>query len=426
MSLKNKHEENPNLITPPQIQPVLIGMALFLGLMIGGLVVYAIDLVDNDNYNNSANQEVLGSSSYYDQEYLQDVVDTINSKYLGETDGLTKDAITYGLVKGLVNSLGDKYTFFLNPEEAEAYFSQAAGDFEGIGVVLSFNGQYAYIETVLKDQPAQLAGVQAGDIILEVDGEDVSDMLPAVVAQKIRGEKDTKVTLKLYRAEDTASAQLDEIDITITRNRIEVDNITWAKENDNTVTINISQFSDKDLQTFIGNWDNVVAEIQAEAPNVENIIVDLRNNPGGYVAGVNYILEEFLENGEIVMKERTKNQEEKVYKDSRKGQFENKNLIVLVNESSASASEIFAAAIQDNDKGKVVGEKTVGKGVEQELQQFGDGGILFLVFQEWLTPDGRRITPENPITPDYEVEYNLDNFKNNTDPQMDKALELLK
>ena len=389
--------------------------------------MYAIDLVDNDSgTSNNLQGGILGSSDYYDQAYLQSVIDTINRSYLGQTDDLTKDSVTYGIVKGLVNSLNDRYTFFLDPEEAKAYFDNASGDFEGIGVVLAFNGQYTYVESVIHGQPAEEAGVLAGDIILKVDGNDVEDTLPGIVAQQIRGEKGTDVTLTIYRFEKAASAQQEELDITITRNKIEIDNITWEKQDDNTAIIDIYQFSDVDVTTFINTWDKVVSEIRTEMPNLENIIVDLRGNPGGYVSGVKHILEDFLHDGDVMMGERTKEQDTKTYEDKRAGAFEDQKLVVLVNESSASASEIFSAAIQENDRGVVVGEKTVGKGVEQTLQDFPDGSILFLVFQEWLTPDGRRITEENPITPDFEVEYNLDNFKNNTDPQLDKALELLK
>ncbi|MCA9381249.1 S41 family peptidase [Candidatus Dojkabacteria bacterium] len=426
MSFNENNNKKLEIASNP-IQPVLVAMALFIGLMIGGLSMYAIGQVSKGSSpSNNLEGGILGSSDYYDQSYLQNVIDTINSDYLGDTDNLTKDSVTYGLVKGLIDSLDDRYTFFLDPEEAQAYFDNASGDFEGIGVVLAFNGQYTYVESVLKGQPAEEAGLIAGDIILQVDGNDVEDTLPAIVAGQIRGEKGTDVTLTIYRYEENVSKQEEQLDVTITRNKIEIDNITWERLNDNTIIIDIYQFSDVDVTTFINSWDKVVSEIQTEMPNVENIVVDLRGNPGGYVAGVKHILEDFLHDGDVLMGERTKNQDTKTYRDKRDGAFENQNLVVLVNESSASASEIFSAAIQENNRGVVVGEKTVGKGVEQTLEKYSDGSILFLVFQEWLTPDGRRITAENPITPDYEVEYNLDNFKSNTDPQLDKALELLK
>jgi carboxyl-terminal processing protease len=126
------------------------------------------------------------------------------------------------------------------------------------------------------------------------------------------------------------------------------------------------------------------------------------------------------------MKERTKNKKETEYEDERNGEFEDVDLAVLVNEGSASASEILAAAVQENERGEVVGKKTVGKGVEQELINLPDGSMIIMVFQEWLTPNGRRINEDSPITPDHEVDYSIEDFKAGQDKQLDKALELIK
>ncbi len=410
-----------------QLIPFLTALALFLGLFMGGFLMYIFVIITDDNTprNSSNNLPTLRSSSYYDQDFIESVVDILNERYLGETDEITSDDVTYGMVKGLIESLNDQYTNYFTPEEAEQYFEQAAGDFEGVGISLSFNGLYTYVETVLKGQPAEAAGIQPGDLILSVDGEDVEDKLPAFVASRIRGEKGTEVVLGIYRAAENASQQEEEIEITITRDRIEVDNVSWEKHDDNTAIIDIVQFSDASAQDFNRSWDKVKSEIEAQMPGLENIIVDLRGNPGGYVFSVRYVLEDFLEEGQIIMKERTKSLREDVYTDERDGPFEDERIIVLVNEGSASASEIFAGAIQDHERGVVVGERTVGKGVEQEMITLPDGSLLLLVFQEWLTPDGRVVRPDEPIIPDHEVEYTLDNFKNNTDPQLDKALELI-
>ncbi len=409
-----------------QLIPFLTALALFLGLFMGGLLMYVFNLVSSkEQPSNQDYSNVLEGSSYYDAEYIQSIVDILNSKYLGDVENITSDDITYGMIQGLIDSLDDKYTNFFNPEQAKEYFEQATGDFEGIGVSLSFNGAYTYVESVLKDHPAEAAGILPGDIILTVDGENVEDTLPALVASRIRGEQGTEVVLGIYRVSEKASEQTEELEVKITRSAIEIDNVSWKKQNDNTVIIEIVQFSDASAQDFNNSWDKVVAEIEEQMPNLENVIVDLRGNPGGYVYSVRYVLEDFLEEGQILMKERSKSKSEIEYTDKRDGAFEDEKLVVLVNEGSASASEIFASAVQDHDRGEVVGERTVGKGVEQEMIQLPDGSLLLLVFQEWLTPNGNRITEESPIIPDYEVEYILENFKTETDPQLDKALELI-
>lgn len=413
-----------------QLIPFLTALALFIGMFMGGVIMYAINGAtgsfntpssSSNNYSSSSNSD----SDLYDAAYIQDIVKIINNKYLGDVETLNEEDVTYGMVKGIVNSLNDQYTNFLTPEEAEMYMSSSTGDFEGIGVTLSFNGAYTYVESVIKDHPAESAGVLPGDVILTVDGEDVADTLPGLVAQRIRGEKGTDVTLGIYRLSDKASEQQESLDITVTRQKIEIDNVMWEKIDDRTVVIEIVQFSDENATVFNDSWDKVVSEINSQVPNVENVIVDLRGNPGGYVYSVKHVLEDFLDEGQIIMKERSKAKKEVVYYDERDGAFEGKNIVVLVNEGSASASEIFSAAIQENDLGVIVGERTVGKGVEQEMIQLPDGSLFMLVFQEWLTPNGNRISAEEPIQPDYEVEYTLENFKNQTDPQMDKALELL-
>jgi carboxyl-terminal processing protease len=406
-----------------RLLPFLSCVALILGIFIGATFFWALSGFGSNDQ--SSDDSLLQSYNFYEPEYIQSIVNILNEKYLGDTSNLTSEEITYGMVKGLIESLGDKYTFFLDPEESEQYLSRSSGDFEGVGISLSFDGVYTYVESVLQGHPAEAAGVLPGDIILEVDGESVEDLLPGVVAQKIRGEKGSEVTLSIYRASELASEQVDSLDIKITRGTIEIDNIFWEKIDDNTVTIDIIQFSDSSAQVFIDSWDKVVSEIEEEVPNVSKIVVDLRGNPGGYVVGVKHILEEFLSSGTVIMQERTKNMEERVFRDSREGRFEDVELVVIVNDGSASASEIFASAIQDNDRGEIVGSSTVGKGVEQELIQLPDGSILLIVFQEWLTPNGRRITPESPITPDHEVDYSASDFRNNEDPQLDKALELV-
>lgn len=408
--------------------PTLTAISFILGIFVGAVFLKGFEVISNNSNreksdNNITRSQNIPSSEYFDAEFVEDFFQIYSQKYLGE-NGITTEEATHGLIKGFLDELDDRYTYFLDPEEAAQYKDQASGDFEGIGVVLSFQDDYTFIETVIKDHPAESAGLLTGDIIAAVDGEDMAGKLPGEVANVVRGEKGTDVVLSIFRQNDGGT--YEEQDITVTRDRIEIDNVSWEKVNSNTVKIDIVQFSDESAQKFNESWDTITSEIVAEVPNVENIIVDLRNNPGGYVFSVRYVLEEFLGAGDVVMKERTKEEAVSTYRDTREGAFESQDIIVLVNEGSASASEIFAGAIQDNNRGEVVGEPTVGKGVEQEVFTFPDDSLLFIVFQEWLTPSGKRISEKEPIQPDHVVEYTVDDFKAGNDTQLDKALELLK
>jgi len=401
------------------VQTSVVIFLLFITIILG----FGTGFVVNGFLNSAGSGYEIAETgeNVYDTQYINNIISTVDQRYLEEVPTSRKD-ITYEMVKGFISSLDDRYTTFYTPEEAEEYFQQSAGNFEGVGITISYNDEleYTYIETVLKGNPAEQAGLLPQDIIVAVDGEDTSDSNPSEVASLIRGEKGTEVTIDILR--ENSSGSFEDLSFDVTRNLIDLDSITWEKIDDETVLIDIVQFSDDSSVVFNQKWDNVVSEIEAEE-GVNDVIVDLRNNPGGYVSSVIYVLEEFLDDGDVIMKERNKETIVNEYKDDREGAFEDKDIVVLVNEGSASASEIFAAAIQENEKGEIVGMPTVGKGVEQELIDFSDGSLLLLVFQEWLTPNENRISPENPIAPDFEVDLTIEDFRNDRDPQLDKAIE---
>ncbi|MDQ7021709.1 MAG: S41 family peptidase [Candidatus Dojkabacteria bacterium] len=250
------------------------------------------------------------------------------------------------------------------------------------------------------------------------------EKLPIEVARAIRGEKDTNVNIKVLR--ENTDGTIEEVSFDIKREKIDIDNVMWRDLGNGIIKIDIVQFSDVSVQTFLNSWDVLVEDILRENKDINGIVIDVRGNPGGFVVGVRYILEEFLSSGDILMKEKSNRGVVKEYKDERKGVFEDVPVVVLVSQGSASASEILAAGISENDRGEIVGMETVGKGVEQELVNFDDGSLLFVVFQQWLTPDGNNISADSPIIPKYIVENTTEDYKNGKDPQMDKALELLK
>lgn len=420
-----QESSNSKQVSIKQLAPVLTALAFILGIAVGVGAIFVINFLGDSAKSRTPqteNKSVEAYSKYYDQEFLNKVLQTFDSNYIGNVQE-DKSAITYGMIKGLISSLDDQYTTFLTPEETAQYKNQSTGDIEGIGVTLAYNGQNTYVESVLQGYPAEEKGIMPGDIIIEVDGVDMSSSLPAVVASKIRGKQDTEVKLIIFR---TAESKDETLTLSVVRKKIEIDNITWEKINENTIKVDIVQFNDVSVSSFNRLWDSVVEDIQSSDLKIENVIVDLRGNPGGYVFGVRYVLEDFLKENQIIMKERNKANNEKVFRDNREGIFENANVIVLVNEGSASASEIFAAAIRENNRGLIVGMPTVGKGVEQQMIEFEGNGMLLLVFQEWLTPRGNLVTKENPIKPDHVVEYGVEDYIKRNDTQLNKALELLK
>lgn len=406
--------------------------ALIIGIFVGLVGRDTVSLV-NKSFNITTNAPNIpgdvipqsNSEDLYDKEYVSKVINIFKQRYIEEIDADNSADYTYGVIKGFISALDDRYTTFLTPEEAAVYYSQRNPDFEGIGVTLGYNeeGGYTYVESVLKAHPAERNGILPLDIIYKVDGEDMSGKRPEEVAPKIRGEKGSIVSLQILR---DSEGSFQEQNFSITRETIQIDNIQWEPIDDSTVKINIIQFSDNTVNEFNANWTSVVNDITSKTPNLKNIIVDLRNNPGGYVMGVQYVMEEFLPNGAVIMRERSKKDGETQYTDKRTGSFEDKKVVILVNQGSASASEIFTSGLQENGRAQVVGMPTVGKGVEQELIELSDGSLLMLVFQQWLTPNGNEISEDNPIKPEFEVEITQEDYQSRKDPQLDKALELLR
>lgn len=402
MKSKNSSE---NYANP---KPFLFVSTFILGLCIG--IFFTSLFLGSRNEGNSN----PGNISYYDQSYIDLIYNKIVENHIGTLP--TKEEITQNLANGLIQSLKDPYSFYLNPQQAEEYLSRRNPDFQGIGVILSFQDNYTYIQSVLKGYPAERAGLFQGDLILEVNGEKMDGVRPEIVATKIKGEAKTEVSIKIYRKSNN-----EEKIFKIIREKISISNINYDSQGEGIYKISISQFIDESVEQFNLEWDKTVNEI-IKKEDLKGIVMDLRGNPGGYVAAVKHVIEEFLTDGKIMYIEKSTDESQVQYRDFRKGKFESVPLIVLVDQGSASASEIFSASIQDNNRGKIVGTTTVGKGVEQiVLSDIPDKSLLVLVFQKWLTPLGRNIDKENPIKPDIEVNNN-----ENKDLQLENALVELK
>ncbi len=344
-------------------------------------------------------------------ELYWDLWDSLKRRHVDKGE-ISEKEMFYGSLKGLAASLGDPYTVFLEPVEAKAFADDLAGTFEGIGAEVGLRDNVLTVIAPLDGMPAQEAGLMAGDKILEVDGTSTMDMSVDQAVRIIRGEKDTKVVLTIYREGLTENKKIE-----ITRGVIHVKSVKFEIRDDGIYVIKISHFNSDTIDLF----DEAVREIQDKNP--KGIILDLRNNPGGYLETSIEVASEWIEN-DIVVKEKLSSGNEKKYKSRGIPRLKDFKTVVLVNSGSASASEIVAGALKDHNKALILGTQTYGKGSVQSLEDFSDGSSLKITVAKWFTPNGESINDEG-VTPDEEIELTFEDFEADIDPQMDKAIETL-
>ncbi|MFA5412951.1 MAG: S41 family peptidase [Patescibacteria group bacterium] len=317
----------------------------------------------------------------------------------------------YGALSGIISSLGDPYSVFFDPKTAEEFKQELEGTFSGIGAELGIKNNQLTIIAPLPDTPAERAGLKAGDRILAIDSRETTDMALDYAVSIIRGEKGTDVTLTIWR-EGWDKAQ----DLKITRDTIEVASVKWEMKDD-IAYIEINHFNEDTERRF----DQAVAELITKNP--KGLILDLRNNPGGFLDTAVEVAGEWIENDVIVVEQIDDGQRNEE-RSSRLARLQNLKTVVLVNQGSASASEIVAGALQDYGKATLVGEKTFGKGSVQNLEPLPDGSAVKITVAEWLTPKGRLIDKEG-IVPDVEIKLTEEDYNAERDPQMDKAIEII-
>ncbi|PIZ63743.1 hypothetical protein COY16_01145 [Candidatus Roizmanbacteria bacterium CG_4_10_14_0_2_um_filter_39_13] len=349
-----------------------------------------------------------------------DTWEKVEQKYV-DRGKIDPQKMFYGSIKGMVASVEDPYTFFLTPEENTQSKADLGGKFEGIGAQLGLKENRIVIIAPLKDSPAENAGVLSGDIITKVDGESTEKWTLLQTVSKIRGDHGTEVILTVARASG-------EKDIPIIRQEIKVPSVelTYEKKNGKTVAyLRLSQFGD----TTNSEWESAATEIANKWNNKEiaGLVLDVRGNPGGYLDSSVFIASEFLEQGKTVVKQETTNSDDRVYTVKRKGLLLDIPLIVLINQGSASASEILSGALRDHKRATLVGQKSFGKGSVQEALDLQDGAGLHVTIAKWLLPNGEWINGKG-IEPEVMVENKVDEdntLTNEQDAQLQKALELV-
>lgn len=333
-----------------------------------------------------------------------------------DTSKISNKEVIYGAIEGMTNSLKDPYTNFFDPTQAQIFQQDLSGSFEGIGIEIGIRKEILTVIAPLKNTPGEKAGLRAGDMILKIDGKDTIGMTTEDAVNLIRGSKGTQVTLFILRdGWDKAK------DITITRGTIIVPSIEWALKNDDVAYIQIYQFSG----SLPVDFEAIAFEILQSG--AKKIILDLRNNPGGYLDVAQTIAGWFLEKGQVVaIEDFGKEKEQKIYKTEGKAIFSEYSLVILINQGSASASEILAGSLRDNRGIKLIGEKSFGKGCVQEVITLRDGSFLKVTIANWLTPKGSSISDVG-LTPDIKVAIpdDFDSSLQENDPQFDKALEII-
>ncbi|MCS7220396.1 MAG: S41 family peptidase [Anaerolineae bacterium] len=321
--------------------------------------------------------------------------------------------MTYGAIRGVLELLDDENTTFLDPQSAEFFNTDLSGTFEGIGArVDTAPGGGVLIVEPFEGQPAYEAGIRRGDIIIEVDGQDVTDMPLGDAIQLIRGPKGTKVRLLIKR-----EGEPDPIEVEVVRARIEIPIVESKMLDHGIAYLKLGEFNGRSPELV----RRALRELLRQKP--KGLILDLRGNPGGLLDAAVEIGSQFVGKGNILI-ERFKDGKEQAYPARPGGLATNIPLVVLVNDSSASASEIVAGAIQDAGRGPLIGVTTFGKGSVQVPHRLSDGSMLRVTIARWFTPKGRGIDGIG-LEPDIVVERTPEDRAAGRDPQLDRAVEYL-
>ncbi len=348
--------------------------------------------------------------------------DTIDVSYYDKSK-ISPQKMVYGAISGMVGALGDPYTAFLPPEENKVVEEDLSGSFEGVGIQIGFKGKNLAVIAPLPKSPAEKAGLKAGDLIVGIVDTNkkiettTSGMNLNDAVKIIRGKAGTKVTLVLLRGDSTETFKKE-----IVREAIDVPSVTVSYvsppegEAGNIAHIKLIKFgADTNAE-----WQAAVAQVVGNRVQVTGIVLDLRNNPGGYLQSSVDIAGEFVKKDSVIVVEDrglTKNN----FKTDRTGNFQNMKVVILVNGGSASASEILAGALSEINGYKLIGEKTFGKGTIQEPMQLDKGSSLHITTARWLTPKGNWIH-EKGITPDVEIK---DNEETEEDEQLVEAIKIV-
>lgn len=341
------------------------------------------------------------------------VWDIVKEKHI-DNDELDAQEMVYGSINGMLKATGDPYSYFFDPEESRKFSEDIEGSFEGIGAELGIKDDILTIIAPLEDSPAQKAGLLAGDKIFKVDDKIAADFTIDQAVDLIRGKKGTSVTLTILRAGEQETRE-----VVVTRDKIEIMSVKLEFKENNIAHIKLTKFvenTDKEFNQAVN------AIIKAGA---KGIILDLRNNPGGLLDKSIDVASRMIRKGDVVVTEEDGAGKTESIETVGGDALSAIPTVVLINEGSASAAEILAGALKDNRGLTLIGKKSFGKGSVQQLISLPNGSSVKITVAKWLTPSGKYIMDEG-IAPDVEVDLTLDDYENKRDPQLDKAVEIIK
>lgn len=389
-------------------------LSLFIGLILSA-GMFSAGLLAGIYLPSLSNRASANATTPKDQHALfvpfWEAWDIVHNQYVDQP--LDDVALMRGAIRGMMDAIGDKQTYYMDPVVYEDATTQLEGEYEGIGAYVDTSGDYLTIVSPIEGSPAEAAGLKPGDQIVAIDGVDMTGVSPEQARQKVLGPAGSTVTLSIAR-----KGQEEPLEFVLTRAKIVVPSVTSKTLENHIAYIDINQFGDKTTSELMAAIDQTLSQ------NPKGVIIDLRNDGGGYLQTAIEAASQFIEKG-IVLYEQYGDGTRVPHYALGEGRMTNLPIVVLVNEGSASASEVLAGALQDYGRAKLVGVISYGKGsVQQWMPLSDDNGAARVTVAKWLTPHERTIDGIG-LTPDYVVEFTEADAANNRDPQLDKAIEVL-
>lgn len=356
----------------------------------------------------------IGLERSVDMDGFWDVWEIVDEDYPFIHEVEDTDDRVEGAIKGMLQSLDDPYTQYMDAEESQAFDDTLGGKLHGIGAEVTMKNGLVTVVSPLKNSPAIKAGIQAGDIIASIDGESTMNMTLGQAVKSIRGEVGSVVKIEILRKGEDGMLTFD-----VTRNIIHFDSVEWKMLKDNIAYIEIIQFDDNTKKQFTA----AVNELSLESP--KGLVLDVRDNSGGFLDTAVDVLTEFTDEEKIAVMMKTKElKDNQILKTTGRARMADIPMVLLINEGSASASEIVAGALRDWGRAKLVGMNSFGKGRVQELRSLKGGASMRITVAKWNTPNDININKEG-IAPDIAVDLTTDDHNNDRDPQLACALEIL-
>ena len=387
---------------------MIVALSVFITFMITSISLYTYFVENPVSVSaNNTNKDISSKLTKYRE--------IIDKYFLGDVDD---EKLEEGAIKGYIEGLGDPYTEYISKEDMDTYLDDTIGNFVGIGIYMIKNTQYDKIQVLstIKGGPAEKVGIQAGDLIVSVDGVDYKASDMTVASNNIKGEAGTKVVVEILRGAETIKYE-------ITREKVKVNQVEGKVISNNIGYIQFTSFDETTAEDFKAKYEELAKQ------NIKSLIIDLRNNGGGIVDQALEIADYMTDKDSVLLYEVDKNNKETVRK-SKNDAIINMPIIILTNKNTASASEILAGALKDLGKAKTVGTTTYGKGVIQQILKLNDGSGIKITIEEYQTPNRNKIHKVG-IEPDEKVELpesvqNSLSIKESEDTQLQKAIEMLK